>query len=253
MGQTRKAKGRLNEFERLLIARRRALDLPSRFSQWGGVRRQGIVSANGFQYNYDEDYEAEAYTIHAARPRRKTECFLLFVNKDKTAELHSMRHSKDCSLQDNASSQNLLHAAVALAKDKGATRIELTDVANKHLPYNKSFRLSNMYFLTSGRTWFETHGGFQPIAADKKDVDQWRHQALTTRWNNVLKCLRKRYPAFTIPVDTADIDGSAEGSAMAVFHRIKEAHTDFFATYDRTLMLCSKIGPLESIVWYADL
>ena len=239
----------------------------TKLPQYGGMK-QGIVSANGFNYNYSEDYDAGAYTIYAGRPRRKTESLLtqsgshpigsaesllLFVTKDKVAELHSMRQSKDCALQDNATSHNLLHAALTLAKEKGATRIELTDVANKRLPYDRSFRLSNMYFLTTGRTWYETHGGFQPVLADKKYVSQWRQSALHNRWNTVYECLLERIPDITVPVDISDIDGSTEGSAMEVFRRIKDGCTSFFADYQRELMECSKIGALETITWYADI
>lgn len=252
MVQTRKHKKRFTEFDMRIIARRIAMDLPI-YPQYGGVRAQGIVSANGFNYNYIEDYTAGAYTIYAGRPRLKSDCFLLFVNPDKVAVLHSMRQSKDCAFQDNATSYNLLHAAMQLAKEKGATRIELTDVANKRLPYEKSFRLSTMYFLTTGRTWYETYGDFHPIAADEPDVSMWRHMALTNQWNKVYSCLKKQIPDITIPVDISDIDGRAKGSAMEVFRRIKDARSSFFADYQRALMICSKIGPLESITWYADL
>jgi hypothetical protein len=253
MGQTRKSKGRFNEFDRRIVARRIAMDLPRLPQFGGGIKSQGIVSANGFQYNYDQDYEAGVYTIYGGRPRRKTECFLLFVNKDKTAELHSMRHSADCALQDNANSRNLLHAALALAKERGAHRIELTDVANKHLLSGKSFRLSNMYFLTTGRTWFETYGGFRPIATDERDVSGWRQQVLTNRWGRVFACLRNKLPTITIPVDISDIDGDAKGSAMEVLRRIKEARTSFFADYERALLECSKIGAMETVTWTTDL
>jgi len=248
MGQTRK-RGHLNEFDRRIIVRRYLMDLP-RIQHGGG---QGIVSVNGFNYNYDQDHEAGIYTIYGARPRRKTECFLLFVNEDKTAELHSMRQSRDCALQDNASSHNLLHAVLKLAKEKGATRIELTDVANKHLPYGKSFRLSNMYFLTSGRTWYETYGGFRPIAADEKVVERWRQRALTNRWSEVFACLQTLSPEVEISVDISDIDGKAEGSAMEVLRRIKELRSSFFADYMRDLVDCSRIGAMETVTWVADL
>ena len=228
------------------------MNLPLR-PQYGGVKKQGIVSANGFEYNYIEDYEAGAYTIYAGRPRRKTECFLLFITKDKVAELHSMRQSKDCALQDNATSHNLLHAALILAKEKGATRIELTDVANKRLPYDKSFRLSNMYFLTTGRPWYETHGGFQPIPADEKYVSRWRSKVMKNTWNKVFSCLMENIPYIHIPVDISDINGEAEGSAMEVFRRIKETTSSFFADYQRELMICSNIGALETITWYHEI
>lgn len=250
MAKTRKFRGRFNELYRRIVARRSAMDL-TRLPQYGGS--QGIVSANGFNYNYDQDYDAGIYTIYGARPRLKRECFLLFVNDDKTAELHSMRHSKDCALQDNASSHNLLHAALTLAKEKGATRIELTDVANKHLPYDKSFRLSNMYFLATGRTWYETYGGFRPVAADEDDVARWRKRALTNRWTKIFSCLCKSFPTITIPVDISDVDGDVAGSAMEVFRRIKEARTSFFADYRDDLLICSGVGPIERITWVADL
>ena len=251
MGQTRKVSGRFNEFDRMIISRRLAMDL-SIFPQYGGAINQGIVSVNGFNYNYTEDYKAGAYTIYAGRPRRKFECFLLFVNKNKIAELHSMRQSSDCALQDNSTSHNLLHAALTLAKEKGATRIELTDTANKRLPYDKSFRLSNMYFLTTGHTWYEIHGGFHPISSDSKYVSRWRQSAFTNSWDKIYSCLLERIPDIRIPVNISDINGKAEGSAMEVFLRIKDSRSTFFADYQRDLMECSNIGALETIIWYRE-
>ena len=250
---TRKVKRRLNEFDRRLIARRIAMDLPAFPQYGGGIKKQGVISANGFDYNYDEDYTAGAYTIHGGRPRRKFECFLLFVNKDKTAELHSMRQSNDCALQDNASSHNMLHAVLALAKEKGATRIELTDIANKRLPNGKHFRLSDMYILATGSTWYETVISVRPIPDDEATIQRWRQKALTNRWNDVAACLLSVFPTMAVPVDTTDIDGAAAGSAMEVFRRIKEARTDFFADYRDDLLICSGVGPIERITWVADL
>ena len=252
MGLTRKAGRRLSELDKLLIVRRSQRGLLTR-AQYGGARRYGVVSANGFKYNYMEDTDSDTISIHAGMPRRKSECFLLLLEPDQTASLQSMKQSPDCSLTDGATSHNLVHAAFALAKEKGAHRIFLTDEATKHLPNGKHFRLSDMYFLATGQTWYEHVAAVKPVAADEATIQRWRERVLTNRWNDVFACLTTEFPALVIPVDTADIDGGGAGSAMTVFRRIKEARTDFFADYWLDLLRCCGIGPIERITWFADL
>jgi hypothetical protein len=254
---TRKAKCRISEFDKLILERMLHSE-PPLFTQVGGVHKEGIVSANGFRYKYIQIHDVDAYKFLGGPRPGKKECFLLFVNKNHTAELHSARFDRDCSIDDggiaSATAHNLVHAAFALAKEKGAIRIELNDGANKYLPNGKHFRLSDMYFLATGQTWYEhVAPSIRPVPTDDVTVQRWRQKVLTNRWNDVSACMMAAFPTMVIPVDTVDIDGAVAGSAMTVFRRIKEARTDFFADYRNDLLVCSGIGPIERITWFAEL
>jgi len=250
--QTRKSNGRFTEFDKLIVERMLQLD-PPLFKQVGGAHKEGVVAANGFRYKYIHVKEVDAYKFLGGRRRGKKECFLLFVKKNRIAELHSARFDRDCSIDDGATAHNLVHAAFALAKEKGAIRIELNDVANKYLPNDKHFRLSDMYFMATGQTWYEHVAGVRPVPGDEPTIRRWRQKVLTNRWNDVFACLQATFPDVVVPVDTADIDGTATGSAMTVCRRIKDARTDFFGDYGSDLLHCSGFGPIERITWFADL
>lgn len=250
--QTRKSKGRFSEFDKLITEQMLRLD-PPLFKQVGGVHKEGVVAANGFRYKYIYIKEVDAYKFIGGTRRGKKECFLLFVNKNRIAILHSTHFDHDCSIENGSTAHNLVHAAFALAKEKGAVRIELNDGATKYLPNGKHFHLSDMYFMATGQTWYEYVAGVRPVPADEPTIRRWRQKVLTNRWNDVFACLQAAFPNVVIPVDIADIDGASAGSAMTVFRRIKEARTDFFADYGSDLLHCSGFGPIERITWFADL
>ena len=217
-----------------------------------GQRGGGIISGNGYRYNYRENPDLGTLVIYGGRTAGKRNCFLLLIDKD-IATLQSVERGDDCSLDKGASSTNMVHAAFALAKEKGASQLNLTDTSTKHMINGKSFRISEMYFLATGRTWYETITDVKPIPSEAKTVDGWRTRVRTNRWRDVFKCLQNIYPDIVVPVNISDIVIDAEGSAMIVFQRIKTAKTDFFADYGLNLSVCCGVGPLDRIIWSCTL
>lgn len=248
MAKTRKNKGILsNEVKRILLQRRFDTGLPFLpLQQKGG----GVISANGFRFKYTTYMDDNTYVFNGGN---KYDCFMLFINLDHTAHLQGLRRGDNCSIEGGATTRNTLHAAMALAREKGAKTLTLDDTSNKYLPNKKYFSLSDMYFVTTGRTWYETYGGFHPTDEFVDQVARWRHIVATNTWDSVLAALHKAYTDVRVPVDISDIDGSASGSAMIVLQRIKEANTEFFADYNLNLAQCCGIGALEKIKWIAEL
>ena len=173
----------------------------------------------------------------------KRPCFILTMDKED-AILQSIESGRDCSLDEGATSKHTVLAAAKLAKERGATRILFTDNSTKHLPTGY-FRLSNMYFLTTGKTWYESILPCQLVSLqDQSKYRVWKTRAETNMWADVYACLQKVCPG--IDIDIGETEGQA---AMHVLHRLKDSKTDFFAKYEAELLMCSSIGSLHGLDW----
>lgn len=234
------------EARQILIVHRAQTCLPVYpMIQNGGAR--GTVSANGFRYRYWD--AGNGATLLGGRTEGKRPCFILITSPDGTGVLHGLEQGNDCSMDYGATTKQTLIAAVNLAKQRGLTELHLTDNSTKHVPYR--FRVSNVSFLTTGQTWYES---VLPIHTDHmEDIERWRHQVRTNTWNSVWSCLLRRRPETVLPVSIADVDGDAAGSAMTVLSRIKTARTDFFARLEDDLLFCSGIGSLHGREWMMNM
>ncbi len=247
-GRTRKQKSvELSlELKRLLLIRRKPEDLSTTWPrQVGG----GTITQNGFRYNYREFPKENVIEIYGGGKGGRKQCFFMMINPDKTAVLQGLKAGSECSLDGGATTKNMLKAAFQLAKEKGATMIELDDNAKKYIDGHRYFYLSDMYFLTTGKTWYESADvGIHPAPEQTVLVEKWRGYARTNTWAFVASRLD-----LSLPIDISDIDVNAPGSAMVVFNRMKEAGTDFFVMYNGELLPASNIGALGQIRWVADL
>ncbi len=237
------------ELKRLLLSRRRPEDI---FAAWPVQAGGGIVTQNGFRYDYREFPMGNLIEIRGGRTRGKRECFLLLLEPDNnTAILQGIKAGEDCSLDGGATTKNMLKAAFILAKERGAKSISLSDTSKKYIDDTHFFYLSEMYFVTYGMTWYEAAGlGIRPPDDKLKLVNLWRKYAHTNTWDAVASKLE---PFPDVPIDISDINTSAPGSAMQMFKRIKEANTSFFVDYSEQLLGASNIGSISLIAWIADL
>ena len=210
----------------------------------------GIVSGNSVRYDYRTGRNALGVSVfYGGRTKGKKECFLLLLNPDKTADIQWLENAADCALDPNGSGKSMVRAVLNLARQRGARSIALMDTSKKTLANNKGFRLSNMYFLTTGQTWYESLiPGLYPQEKEDK-VALWRQKVQTNTWEDV----HRQLGDISIPVDISDIDASQPGSAMIVLRRIKEAGGDFFAEHEDDLLLASGIGNLHGLSWEAPL
>jgi hypothetical protein len=231
---------------------------PDKINQLGGARVKcrkdyTVVEANGFRYQITcLKYDNTTILIKGGNFKRP--CFgILIGSTTQEAELHDFRSTIDCSLDTGAPSHIAARAAFQVARDYGVKHIVLTDNSNKLLPSGKKFNLSLMYFLTTGRTWYETFLPIYPDPSFASANEQWRGIVATNTWDKVYACLRTYYPDIVVPVQIEDIDTSKPGSAMEVFRRIKESKSDFFSDYGNNLAPCSGIDNPQGKVWHANL
>lgn len=225
-------------------------------TQKGGARRrcpveEGIISVNGASYKYSCHVDGNTYVINGGNRRP---CFVLHMYPDNTqALLLDIMRSGTCSIDPGATTKHAGTAAFALAKELGATRIILTDNSTKHLTDTSAFVVSDMEFLSSGRTWYETFLPIRPVPHLQAGVERFRNTVRQNSWDTVLNCLRELHPDIVVPVSADGIDTSAPGSAMLMFRRLKAARTIFFADYRWELPSCSGIMTLQGSQWIADL
>jgi len=213
---------------------------------WNQQRGGDIINA---QYDYRPNYNGNVVVFRDGRSKGKHECFLLLIDPDKTAVLQSLKQAADCALNPGASGKDMVLAAVKLAKENGAINLSLTDNSTKHISDSKSFRLANMYFLTTGQTWYESILPDLYPTDINTDIESWRHIVKTNTWST----LSRRLGNVSLPVDISDIDIGQAGSAMLVLARIKHTGTAFFADYENKLLVASKISSLYGINWRIDL
>ena len=215
----------------------RASGYSGNYIQTGG----GIVWVNGYRFRYI-DMEG-GMTVFGGSRLSNRPCFILsFDNED--AILQSVESGIGCSLDEGATTKHTVLAAAQLAKERGAKTLIFTDNSTKHLPDGRYFRLSNMYFLTTGKTWYQS---ILPCTLaspqDEQKYTIWKKRAETNTWSDIYSCLKKEYPDHTIPV------GAANQTAMSVLRALKESKTDFFAKYEAELLMCSSIGSLHGLEW----
>ena len=220
-------------------------------SQRGGG--EGTLDINGHRYYYKDSRSGVSYTILAGRRAGKRPCIILFYNsRTREADLQTIERGEDCSLEAGAPTSKTVIAAVELARKYGARRLVLTDNASKDVGPDASFTVSDMYMLTTGKSWYESIiEGLR--AKNATTVNEWRKRVFTNTWNDVSACLRYIVPDIVFPVKTDDIDTGAPGSAMIVFRRIKDAKTSFYADYKHALPGCTGGGTIYGSEWYLDL
>jgi hypothetical protein len=226
---------------------------------WRGQKEIGeqqsggaIIEGDGIRYDYRTNTNGERIIFRGGRKAGQKECFMLFLDPDRTATLQSLKQGANCALDPNGTGRTMVLAAVNLAKEKGATTLELADDSKKWINDTTFFKLSNMYFLTSGKTWYATIiPTLQPTdTIQLMKIQRWSQSVTTNTWASVANKL----PSYvTIPVDISDIDIHQQGSAMVVFNRIKDAGTHFFVYYDDEALAASGIGNLYGISWKTNL
>jgi hypothetical protein len=208
----------------------------------------GTIRVDGFRYNY-RDLDG-GVTIFGGRYGSKRPCFILTI-EDTSAILQGIETGQDCSLDEGATAKHTVLAAARLANERGATTLIFTDNSTKNLGHGKSFHLSDMYFLTTGKTWYESILPCRLVSPQKaQKYELWKSRVTTNIWDDVYSCLKKEYPSLDI---TIDIDGSTPGSAMLVLRAMKAEKNDFFADYEAELLICSRVGSLHTFEWICDL
>lgn len=238
---------------------------PFLLKQHGG----GIITIGNKQFEYFEHAEDDGILIIKGSSVDATmPCFILKIcpetpTTQRHAEMTSITRGVACSLDKTAKSKEIVCAVVNLAKEKKAKWIEFTDMSSICKDENKSTQsisLADYYFLTRGKTWYETICKFIPDERYASTISYYREFIQENSWADMIKTGKRRYRAEItkmlrdLPVDLTTIDVNAPGSVMTVLRRIPpEKRCEFFYKYSYNLLLFNDIGTLFNSVWYLPL
>jgi hypothetical protein len=189
------------------------------------------------------------FVIRAGRSVETDPCFILTMNTEThIAVLQWLRRGTDCFVDINESSRDLVHVAIQLAKQKGAIRLELMDTSTIRCP--EEIRLSDLSFLTTGKTWYESIlPGFIPT--NSEEIEEMRNKVRTNTWASVIE----NQPILAEKIDTGRIHIHSPGSATRVVARSKKEGKSchIFSTYMTKLLQGNGIQSLYGTTWSLDL
>lgn len=205
----------------------------------------GILEEGGFTYQY-RNFQTE----NAIEISRGSEYYFLVFYNNATAKLFGIRRHKNRFLEGDAATENMVKAALRIAKERGISQVHIDDDVKKRLDNDSYFYLSDMHFLTTGYTWYESLNiGIYPRDIMKKSLELYRDRVRTNTWASVAAGLHN---SPDLSIDISDIDVTASGSAMAVLQRIRDRDISFFAKYKLSLPVASRIY-VHFEEWVVDL
>jgi hypothetical protein len=135
---------------------------PFQTKQNGG----GTVQVGNQNIIYRQDKMGNRIVIQSDRPVSAGQ-FILFLDGE-AATLHSI--SKVISPLHKETTKDLVHAAVKIATDRGASWLEVTDnstICKEGTKIGTAVSLADYSFVTKGKTWYETIFPFEILYNQK--------------------------------------------------------------------------------------
>lgn len=223
----------------------------------GGVRRNHPYVHKGrtIYYNTAPNVHGDPETIfiNAGRGKGKNPCFNLAM-KDGVATLQSLDKATDCFDDDFDNSRELVMAAFSLAKSKGCTAFQLTDNSTKTC-HSYKFTLSDMYFVTSGWTWYESILSVKPTIYNEADMMDFRERVRNSTWADISAYLISH--GATIDFDFPGLDPNKVGSCMEALNLIAKmrnaASCKFFKEQLKNIMDAHQIKTFHGTFWSVNI
>ena len=217
-------------------------------------KRANEIMYNGHKiyYNsYENPYgNNHILIIDGGRDSGRRPCFTLTI-ENNLAILQSLERGDDCFIDRHNKTKDLVHVAFQIAKQNGCTEFELTDNAILRCPPYK-FNLSDIYFLTTGQTWYESIIPITIKSLLPSQILEYRNRAKKNKWSTISKYLLSIGAKLDF-ISTEDIDVNKIGSALTVLNRIKQMKNTisckFFATYTESILFASNIPSFYAKTW----
>lgn len=208
-----------------------------------------VIEYNGKQYKYRETEDMNHIYLYRESGRP---CFEVDINIEdgvKHAHLNTLYNFPNCSVGVDSTGRDMLLAIVEILKPRtDIVYMGFSDHSGKEIAPNIFIRLSDVYFVATGKTWY---GSILPLEPDDKQFFQENYEAITSAsWKDVIARLESYYKGpITIPVNMDNINPAMPGSAMQMFRRIKDAKTDFFAKYRTRFMRAANCNSFFASTW----
>jgi len=225
------------------------------FTMRGGANRKYEVTYKGHKmyYNSAPDVNGDKHTIFifGGRDAGRRPCFHLSI-KDKVANLISIERGEDCFVDRHNNTKEMVEIAFKIAKDKGCKTFILTDNSYISCPPTAQFKLSDVYFLTTGQTWYESILPIKITEYDDEQMAEYRRRAKTLSWSRVATYLVSKGATLDF-IDVADFDINAAGSAMAILSKIKKMKNGvscrFFAEHTVNIRFIAGLISFHGTLW----
>lgn len=194
--------------------------------QSGGVHRnhQYVHKGHTIYYNSEQNInlDPETILINGGREKGKYPCFTLII-KHGLATLQGVQKGADCFTDGYDNTKEMVLAALSLARSKGCTVFQLADNSTKSC-YSHKFALSDMYFVTTGQTWYES---ILPIKSRKHaeaDMRAFREKVRSSTWSDVSAYLISK--SKSVDFDFKGLNDNKPGSCMEALAMIAKMKND---------------------------
>jgi hypothetical protein len=253
----------MNKYEREFIRYLKIKEIEEgrKIIQQGGAIEKIRIGLHNIEYDLqiNNSYTGPSHVIDlmaisTSRADDKKPCFIMRITPGSTSVLISISRGINCFIDKVDDSAGIVLAALEIAKLKGAKTFEFTDNSTKTVDGVK-FKLSDLSFLTTGKTWYERilPGIKVYDEFERLDVEDSRRTVLTNPWTKVNNNLYQK--GINIEFDTVGIDCDKGGSAKEVLTRAKNSrkYSAFFQENMGALVKSSGISSLHGINWVVDI
>ena len=195
-----------------------------------------------------EDGTIELLVTSLSKADNSLPCFRLSIIPGGEAVLNSLEKGRECFIDEHENSRDLVFAAYLISKKKGAKILKLTDNSAIYCP--EKVYLSNLSFLTTGKTWYESILNIKPSEDINGELAKMRKRALENRWSDIENDLLRK--GLILPFSKKGIDIDSIGSSMKVLSRAKKSKKfcSLFSENMSEILLSSNIINFKGKEWY---
>jgi len=218
----------------------------------GGAAREREVVYIGHKIYYNislnTNGDSDTIFIYGGRDAGRRPCFHMSI-KGAVATLNSLERGDDCFVDRYNNSKAMVEAAFQIAKDKGCTKFYLTYNSFISFPPFR-FNLSDIYFLTSGKTWYESILPIKIVGFDESQMAEYRKRAKEMTWKKIADYLISK----GVNLDFIDVSYSNSiGSASTVLCTIKSMKNavsfKFFSENTGSILFISNLPSFHGTTW----
>ena len=205
-----------------------------------------------FYSKYMNPYGDELTIFYSSREDAARCHSIVFKIREGVASLISLkRDNKDNIIDLNEQSKEVIQVAFEYAKEQRGRDFVLDD--DFYMYFNEyRYCLSDLHFICTGKTWFESVLSIKPRYNHVKDYSWERANVIKNAWADVSKKLILE----GVNLDIANVEGidiNEEGSAMQVFCRIRDMNNEisckFFYKNLGVIILASGATWFSGVEW----
>jgi hypothetical protein len=192
--------------------------------------------------------------ISTLKPNNKQPCFIMKIIPGGESVLICFNKELTSFLANLDDSTRIVPHALEIAHLKGAKTFEFTDNSTKSIE-GKIINLTDLSFLTTGKTWYERIFPTIKIADenDRINFEQLRIKIKNNAWADVYNNFISNFN-IEADFDTNGINIEEAGSAMIVLNRAikNKKNTDLFYLHTNKLLLSNYLCSLHGLIWIID-